>query len=348
MTCLNIFTSLSPFYKTLSYIGAMVFTIDYKIPAVFITKWNCVSIIFIIGSNLLLSCSYWNIEVFMGFRIQVAQKSEPFLLFMDHAICVFTIYWTYRHRHGILKILNILNEIDEVFLENEIKIDHNGYRRKTMMTYMFCYTYAALTSIAFAYLTGFFTSVQSFILSSFSIWIYWMSISFQLHFLFIIHATSKRCKLINIWIQKYPLRLKKISRIHLRIVEILKLFNSIFSQLMLLIIASLFSWNCFGAFAFTMMKKSTRIELISAISLSSNLIFFTILFICNIQNCERILESMDLAIESLYNLKNKIYKTGYEFNEEVTSFIHQILHTNIRVHCKFFDLNWRFLFQVSI
>jgi len=343
----SIFSTLSPFYTILRYTGAMIFTIDPQAPSVAVNKWNYFAILMIIVSNVLLGCSYWTIDFFFSFTIQVADKSEPFLIFMDHFICIFTIYWIFRHRHGVLRILNILSEIDGIFMENGIEINHGSLRKTILITTILCWLYAGTSSSIVAYLMGLYSSFSGIILATFTIWIYWLSLSFQLHYGFMVYAISIRCRTMIIWIQKHPFNLKKISRIHLRLVEIMKLFNSIFSQIIMLFIGSLFSWNCFGAFAFTIMRKSTFIEFITSIALASNLVFSTILFCFVVRYCERILESKEIMIESLYYLKNKNSKIECENSDEISGFIDQIMHTNIRVRCNFFDINWKFLFHVS-
>jgi hypothetical protein len=325
----------------------MIFTIDPQKPSVEVTKLNYFAILVIILSNTLLGCSYWTIDFFFSFTIQVADKSEPFLIFMDHFICVFTIYWMFRHRHGVLRILNILNEIDGIFMENGIEIDHGNLRKKTLVITVLCWLYAGASSSIVAYLMGLFSSFSGIILATFTMWIYWLSLSFQLHYGFMVYAISIRCRTMIIWIQQHPLNLRKISKIHLRIVEIMKLFNSIFSQICMLFIGSLFSWNCFGAFAFTIMRKSTINEFITSVALALNLVFSTILFCFVVRYCERILESKEMMIESLYCLKNKTLIIGCEIGDEISGFINQILHTSIRVRCNFFDINWKFLFHVS-
>ena len=266
MKSLNIFSSLSPFHTILRFSGALIFTIDPINSSVIVTKWNFFAILVIILSNTLLGCSYWTIDFFFSFTIQVADKSEPFLIFMDHFICIFTIYWIFRHRHGVLRILNILNEIDGIFKENGIEINHESFRKKTLIATAFCWLYAGSSSAFVAYIMGLFSTLSGITLATFTIWIYWLSLSFQLHYGFMVYAISIRCRTMVIWIQKHHFSFKKISRIHLRIVEVMKLFNSIFSQIIMLFIGTLFSWNCFGAFAFTIMRKSTFNEFITSIA----------------------------------------------------------------------------------
>ncbi|KAL7014885.1 hypothetical protein ACKWTF_016169 [Chironomus riparius] len=345
MNSSNIFSSLSPFHTILKYTGALIFTIDSRNSTVVVTKWNYFAILLIILSNALLGCSYWTMDFFFSFTIQVADKSEPFLIFMDHFICIFTIYWIFRHRHGVLRILIILNEVDEIYKDNGIDIYHESFRKKTFIATAFCCLYAGSSSTFVAYIMGLYSTLSGITLALFTIWIYWLSLSFQLHYGFMVFAISIRCRTMVIWIQKHPFSLKNISRIHLRLVEVMKLFNSIFSQIIMLFIGTLFSWNCFCAFALTIARKSTLNEFITSVALLSNLVFSTILLVCVVRYCERILESKEMMIESLYFVKNKASKVGCENDEEISGLINQILHTNIRVRCNFFDINWKFLFH---
>lgn len=151
-----------------------------------------------------------------------------------------------------------------------------------------------------------------------------------------------------LWIQKTPFNLPKLIRLHLRIVEVVKVFNSVFSQWMMLFIGSLFVWNCFGAFAFAVMRKSASEKSISAYVLVFNLGFSTTLLVFIVRTCEGISESKERMIELLYILRSRMCRNRWEYEEEISRFVEQMLHTNVKISCIFFDFNWKFLFQVRI
>lgn len=190
----NIFTSLSPLYSALKISCALIFTIESQPPVISITKWNYINILIIVAVNLIFSCSYWNIEFFDSVTIQVAEKTEPFLIILDHLVCLCTIFWIFRHRHEIFRILKILNEIDEAFDANEIEIDHDVYKRWTFGIIIGCFVYTCCVSFFSSYTMGMLRTLKDVTLSSFTFWIYWLSICFQLHFTFLVDIIARRMR----------------------------------------------------------------------------------------------------------------------------------------------------------
>lgn len=347
MSIHNIYTSISPFYRVFNLTGVLIFTISTK-PSLSISKWNWFSIFLVISFNALMSCSYWNMDLLNSFAIIVAKNSEPILIFLDHLVCLFTIFWTFRHRHGILKILNILNEIDEIFLENGIETDHIGFRSRMAKLLTGIILYTSTLSAFSAYNMDLHSTGSGILLASFAFWVYWLSAGFQFHFICIVTAISMRFTNVLIWIQKYPLNLVKISKIHLRLIEVVKICNGIFSQLLMLYIGSLFSWNCFGAFAFTVMRKSTTYDYYLGYTLLLNLGFPTLLMIVMIKKCEKMLEVKENTVEALFRVRVNAIGSGCDVGNEIEHFVSQILNTNPQIRCWFFDFSWRFLFQVRI
>lgn len=298
--------------------------------------------VLIMLTNSVLSCRYWNLDFTDSFPIKIAEKSEPFLIVMDHFVWLFMIFWVFRHRHGIFRILSVLHEIDGIYEGSDIEIDHTGHHSRMMKLLAGVFAYAVADCAFTSVVLGLYDNRDGIMLTAFIFWIFSLCLSFQLHFIWLAGAISMRFQMMTVWVQKFPQNLTKIQKIHLRLVEVIKMFNKIFGQLEMLFVGTLFSWNCFGAFTLTVMKNTKRTEYFSAYLLLANLAILTVLMVLMTRTCEGISEAKESIVEVLYKLRNK----NFVDRCEIDGFISQIVNTNVTIGCKIFDFSWKFLFQV--
>ncbi|KAG5669249.1 hypothetical protein PVAND_017141 [Polypedilum vanderplanki] len=338
MKSINFITTFRPLYLISIFCGFLFFTINFDNFTAKISPWNFLTLFIVTAVNIAMSFSYWFVTFFFdGFKVEITQKSMPWLICLDHLTQIFAIFWFLKNRGNFVKFLKTIVEIDENLLEFGVKIDHN-LRKKKLIKIMIG---------IFFYIIGFhiytlFTQSYSIPLMAFSIWIYLVWIISISHFVLAAVTIGQRFEFLNSCIENNFKEIKKCSKIHLKIAESVKTFNKIFGPPMMFFFASLFAFNCVTAFTLIVIPKYDWSKITTLIQISITITFTFFELVITIYAAEKISNAKTKAIEILYkNLNNQ-----NENQAEVMNLVSQISHTNVSLGCKFFDFNSKFLFQV--
>jgi hypothetical protein len=335
----NFATTFRPLYTISIITGFLFFTINLHDFTATFKMWNFLTLSLMMAANVAMSFSYWFVDIFQTFvDIGIAQKSTPLLIGFDHITLIFAIVWFLKCRHDFVKFLKIIVDIDENLLEFGVKIDHDLQKRKLIK--IVTGVFFVMAGLQF-YNWHVHNINYSLPMLVFSTWIFAVWLVFLVNFVFCAVAIGQRFEMMNRCIDSQAT--PKLSQIHLKIGETVKIFNGVFGQPMMFIFGSLFAWNCMTAFTFLMMPKIDLGQIATIVQVGMSILLTFIELVVTIRAASRAQNAKAKAVELLYKLMN----TTNGGRNEIVNFISQISHTNVTLGCKFFDFNFKFLFQVS-
>lgn len=333
-------TSLKPLYYISVLIGFFLFTLDFANSTASLSKWNLFQIIVILTINFFMSCSYWFVDYYQNvFATKITSHSMPILLGFDHMICLFGIFWILIRRRNVSAMLKLFIEVDEILQTLGIEIDYKKQSIKTIKVTI-CVFLIVVAMISIGFITQ--PDVYNIPLVLFSTWLFSIAMLQFLHFFFIATSIALRLELMSL--EVFDKNLQKASKIHLKVVEIVKHFNRVYSPPMMLTLASVFAWNCVSAFSLAMISKEDSNVMLTIIPVTVTLAATTGEIMAVVHAAERVQSAKVMAIENLYRMINRY---DGENCGELLSFITQITNMSVTLCCKFFDYNWKFFFKVS-
>ncbi|KAG5669247.1 hypothetical protein PVAND_017139 [Polypedilum vanderplanki] len=332
-----VISSLKPLIIILNFFGYFLFTIDIKTKSANVKYWNYLQIFITLFVNLFVGCKFWNFTPFAEvFDTEIAKASVPVMVSVNHLMLVFVMCWNFFKRHEIVKLFQILSEIDDEIAKFGVRFKHEKQRRN--LTVIF-FAFVPLVIFHMIY-TEFIQISQGFNFDIFHTlaiwWIFMLGLTFIAQLTVIMLAIGQRFEsLINCI--KFN---KNISKIHLKIVKSVKIFNNIFGLPMMLGFANYFSWNCITTFNFASMPKEA-FDFITATSILISVTFAWGSLFIMIKAAQKTENSKNRAIEFLYELSS-------EFDEKFEGIQKQIMQMkdlSVTFSCGLFDFNWKMLFK---
>lgn len=354
-----VISSLKPIILMASLCGFRLFTLNQKTATITITKLNIFSIVITVLLNFFLSNLYWHSKLFRVyfFLTEIVQVSIPIMITIDHLCSVIGMWWNCHKRHEIATIFIQLSEIDDELMEFGVTINYKKIQRE--MTIFFG------TIMGVVYGTSFICVIaqQSYgvntqmLTTMFGCWVNFLIVTYVsqctigmmsigLRFEKIVEIFERKLQNIKEAHKKIDKNehkvYKNLQKIHLKIVECVKIFNSVYGIPMFISFGNLFAWTCMSTFTIAILIKQNNLSLIiiSGLGFSLGFTAFSLIFIINA--AERTSVAKEMAVERLYRL---MCEDASDKNENL-NFISQILNTNVNFSCKFFDFNWKLMFKV--
>jgi hypothetical protein len=249
-----------------------------------------------------------------------------------------------------VKFLRILQEIDDKFLEFNLTINYKRQARKLTKTLIGSIA-LVITLSAFTYFCVKLYKVPMIPFTLFlQVWAFVATAISVHHLIASMVGIEHRFKLLNLFLKAHPTLmnfevLKNLAEIHFKTCELIKIFNEIYGPIMLSTISITFGWFCIFIFAIATGNFKNFSQYIFLTILD---FFVYVLIIGNsfsfIYFAEKLKSQGKLTIKYLYKILHKV--DDFRYREVVNSFIAQIRDSQLEVTCKFFHLDWSFLFKV--
>lgn len=332
----EVFSSLKPLLIVSHLTGVFICRIDTKSCTITASTWNKCAVfifymIYIIG---IFPYSKSNLINQMFFT-QTSKASAFVLIYVDHLMTVSSIVWIFLKREKFFQILIKLSEIDENLLDLEVKVDYkNGQRKLNIVLLSTLCIQSCLTVFTIFDKIYNETKLDLFALI-YSLMIFINAVALVTHFVVLMFNIGMRFQMMNSCIKS---SLINMPEIHLKVVECVKIFNSIYGLPMITFFANLFLWCCISA-SLSIYVANSDIQM--AIGTYSNLIFAAMALFLIIYAAEKTLNAEQEIIKLLYAKLSKEPENFVAF----LSLIMQVRHTSAAFSCKFFEFNWRFVFK---
>lgn len=348
----SILSSLNPLLIASQTLGYNLFFIDQKNWKAELNLWSFFLITEAIICNISFHFIFWNtiLDAVCDFHsTNIIRSTIPRLVYVNLVGYTSTQIWLFFKRQKAVKILKLLSEIDEKFLELKEKFDYQKQKRKI--------------TISLIFFTFFITTIT--ILARISFYIYNFNIGLSLSFLqlysylccmIIFHHISigfigirQRFEKLNFFIKNHALNeslAKKLAEIHFKICQLIEAFNGVYGFVILLSAASSFGWFCL--FIFSIASNSPHFTwktiIFTIIDFFTNTSFLTAFF-----SLIKRAENAKNEGKATKNLLHEILHKEGDFGERemLKDFIYQIDTANLEFSTGLFDFNYHFLFKVS-
>jgi hypothetical protein len=242
--------------------------------------------------------------------------------------------WIYYKRDKILKILINLSEIDEKFCEIEVRISYKFQQKRLWIilgSVLFITVGILMTQLAL--------SVSHFekdlLTPIFYVLIFITKLCLFSHYIVFMSKISKRFEMMNDCMDK---SIDQLPKIHQKITECVKLYNSVYGCPMMATFAVYLVWCCtYTSIPFLM----TRLSMLVKIMIIIGLFIAAIILSSIVYVSERILNAQQHGMQILYSKLSQ----EPENSEKISNFVMQIRDTNIGFSCKFFEFDWKLIFK---
>jgi hypothetical protein len=350
MALSQIMESLRPLLFVSRATGYQLFTIDVAKVKPHVKIRDIFSIILTVMTNCLVNSTFWISEYNPGIHgIVVMKYSLPILMFFNHIGNFFGMAWIFFNRREIVKLLEIMSEIDEILMKIGENIDHIKNKRnlKILVAFPITFVFTITSCCCIFHETNHFR--LDFLLQVFSLWIFICTFVLYFHLVTGVSGISQRfakmCQIMNNILPKSVENLRKIQEIHLKIADSILIYNKVYGPLMVFYFGGSFCWLCISIFAVAMMpnvNQSTVCALMCVV-IHCFITIATCFFIVNL--AENVTSYRKKLIKNAYKIVN-IYSQHSDFCGKVLQLQSQIMNIKFVFSCGFFDINWKFVFKV--
>ena len=157
------------------------------------------------------------------------------------------------------------------------------------------------------------------------------------HYTVLMYNIGTRFEMLNLCIEQ---SLPKAPHIHLKISQLVNIYNSIYGLPMMGTFAIFLIWFIIAS---SKLVLSPEINIFSTIALSFNISTTAIALCFIIFAAEKVLNAKQKSILILYSKLER----EHENSEKIIQLIMQIRHTNVGFSCKFFEFNWNLMFKFT-
>lgn len=275
----------------------------------------------------------------------------PKVIYANLISFTFTKFILFFKRNEMIKFLKKLQFIDDKFLNLNLKFNYKHQQQKLTKT--------LLASLAFILAMNIFTflSVRAYKvhLQPFTIflqfWAFFASSVLTHQMIAGMIGIEHRFELINLYMKYHSTLmnshvLKNIAEIHFSVSKLIKIFNKIFGVITLSTITITFVWFCIFIFTIATgnLKIFSQYLFLTIIDFIMYVMIIGISFLL-IYHAEKVKKQGMMTMKYLYKMLHKVEDCRHR--EVIRSFISQIRDSNIEISCKFFNLNWSFVFKVK-
>ncbi|KAL7014890.1 hypothetical protein ACKWTF_016174 [Chironomus riparius] len=286
----------------------------------------------------MMACIYYlNSDLFSKmFFTKTSKISSPILITIDHILYVSSMVWVFINREKFLLILIKLSEIDEEFMKlDRLQVNYRKQKLWLIISFVILILFIIGTTASSTYYQSKSGVEIEFFIPIFNFLIFIIGLALSAHFIVFMSAIGTRLEMINSCIDKFTPELPKI---HLKIVDCVNIYNSIYAFPMLVTFGNLFIWTCISTSLIILIPKSALNFLIGFII---SLTFTASSILVIIKVAVRSINAKKKAVQLLYTKMS----LEPENNDKIFYFIMQIRHTNVAFSCEFFEFNWQLVFK---
>lgn len=347
----KILTSLKPLIIFSELTGYIIFCIDQKRWRAEIKFWNFLIGIKTLILNVIIHIFYWNSV--LDFSVQgteVVKQSIPKLLYCNLIAYFFAQFWFFFKRHEMVKMVKIISEIDEKFLELNVKFHYKNQQRKILKALLGSLICNCLIVFYGAITINFYNLPIDAKYPLIQFYGFMCLIVILHHFSLGTIAITQRFRKLNNFMDYNPHlidfhHMRKFTKLHFEICNLIRAYNNVYGSAMVSMMAIAFLWFCLFIFTVATATKEFMKDyfLIVILQIITNAVLFGILFIM-IRLAENAKNEGKLTKIILYDILHKI--NDYKQRELIESFIYRIDHTSMEISVGIFDFNWSFMFKV--
>ena len=333
----DILKSIKPMLIASYLTGVFNFTINEKSLSIKTQKWHKLTTIAVITIHIIAAHFYSNSDLMDKMFFTKTSKITTILVYLGHFLCVSSMVWIFIKRENFLKILIKLSEIDEKLNEFGVEIDYKQQSRDQLKGYFwFVLTFAIAWNSSIVYQIYYDLKIEI------SVFIFDMTslinaVALISHFVILMSNISLRFELMTSCADHSIL---EVSKIHLKIAECVKIYNSIYGIPMMLIFGNLFIWSCISASLIVLIPKS---DFITATGFIVCLIFTALLLMGITKAAEKLTKAKQEIIHILYTKMSVVPQSS----ESIFRFIIQVRHSKPGFSCNFFEFNWKLIFNFT-
>lgn len=143
----SVLSSINPLIVASQITGFILFKIDTKSWRAKVTFWNIPPTIFSICMNAFIHFVFWNTYFTQTFKFhdsEVIRLTIPRLIYVNVLSFTLIKIMLFIKRQKVMKMLKLLSDIDEKFLDLNLKFNYGLQRQKLKLTLLGCLTLAFL------------------------------------------------------------------------------------------------------------------------------------------------------------------------------------------------------------
>lgn len=211
---MSVLTALNPLIVASQITGFTLFKIDTRSWRAVVTPWNIPPAIVSILMNFLIHFIFWHTYFTITFDFQgseVIKLNVPRLIYSN--VLAFTIIkiTLFIKRQKSMKMLKLLNEIDEKFIDLNLKFDYGKQQRKMRQALFGSFTLAFLIVLmAFICYKIYLININNLV-SIMQFWAFIASVMTAHHLLVGLIGIKHRFELLNLFIKHNPHLIDKCS-----------------------------------------------------------------------------------------------------------------------------------------
>lgn len=347
----SIFTSLNPLLVASQFTGFNLFTIDRKKWKAIITAWDFLLIFKTILCCIIVHYSYWNSRFeFNVHGSKVVQSSIPKLIYVNLIGYTLIQIWLFLKRSDFVKMLKLLNEIDEKFEDLYLKFDYPKQKRNLTISQIIFTILVTLLSLSVRVCFNFYNLNISYQWNFIQLYVFISSEIIAHHLIVGFIGIRHRFEKLNFFIKNNPhlmgeYLIKKLSSLHFEICELIKAFNEVYGFVILIIVACGFGWFCLFIFmvANLTFKFISEFFFIAIMDIFVNTVHCSVFFYI-VKSAEKIKVE---GIATKFILYKNLHKNEFtRYCQMLQNFIYQVDNSNMEISSGLFDFNWKFLLKV--
>lgn len=368
----DVVSSLRPLIIASKLTGFTLFEIDqHKWKALYTIK-NIPETIFSIATNLLMQYIFWLSEFdflfdmqgtkivrslicffkyfFLIFILLISRTSAPRLIYIN--VLTFTLVKIvyFLKRRATVKMLRIIQDIDDKFLALNLKFNYKHHREKLAWILIGSTCLAFVLTLNGAIVVKAYAIQMTLITAVMQFWSFLATVVITHHLVVGMIGIKHRFELLNLYMKHHPhlldcYTLKSLAEIHFIICKVIKIYNEVNAVVLSSTIGISFGWFCLFAFGVTTgnLNFFANYFFLGIFDLIMNMLIFSV-FWSLVYYAEKVKSQGMLTTKYLYKILHKI--EDFRHREVVNSFINQVQNSKIEISCGLFDLNWSLLFKV--
>lgn len=347
-----VLSSLQPLIVFSQFTGFTLFKINSKIWKAQFAWWNFVFATKLVLFNCLAQFIFWTaIFKFDIHGTKIMESSLPKLVYFNMLSYNFTQIWFFVKRQRTVDMLKLLSDIDESFLDLQMKFDYRKERKTILNVLIFFLALSLILSLTNALCLKMYNVSVEFVMVVVEFYGFTCSINMISHEALGMIGIRRRFEKINSFLDQNLVTLnesslRKLSKIHLMICDLTRAFNDIYGPIIVILVSSMFSWFCIFIFSVTTASFDFFMKyfFLACFQVVVNTFFF-VTFAYTVTCAERVKTKGKSAKRFLYQLLHK--KIDFNIRMVINDFIYQVDSSDAKISTGFFDLDYKFLFQVS-
>lgn len=348
----SVLTAINPLITTCQITAFFLFTINTKTWQAELRRFNYMIGLTSIVSIITLHYIYW--FSYFGFDAhgtEMAKIFMPKLVYLNLSMLTIIKMWIFWNRQKVASMLKIIQEVDDQLKELNIIFDYQSERRIQIVVIIgSTAVILTCTTLGLFVQMGYMIDIDSSlsILNAFG-----FTSTFFLNFQVAtgLVGIRQRFSAVNSFLrynkEQDMTELKIITKIHLKLTEVIESFNFVYGPPTMLFTSICFGWCCLFIFLTVMMPLImwTDYIFVSLFNILINSIIFILLYSL-FYYAEKMKSEVKMLTKMLHEILNRTDSGIYI--EQIMHMILQISNFKVEFSCGLVDFNWKFLFKVRL